>query len=205
MSHDLVLEAWDSDEELPKLQVEYADYKKQCKLMYLLHQLSYQVPSLVGWEISDPRDLKHCMSLLQQASPVPPAAFHVTAPLLTHPYLPHAALPPLQSTRLVSQGGTRVISNCRPACCRMALHIDTAWCIRFGKVELVTAIPLHGQLHSEGQSCSETCLLAQLIQLPLMCLRAAGILTCLTSMLSDFLLRPLKQGGLSTWPNTFTV
>jgi hypothetical protein len=31
MSPGLVLEAWDSDEELPKLQVEFADYKKQCK------------------------------------------------------------------------------------------------------------------------------------------------------------------------------
>jgi hypothetical protein len=33
MSLDLVLEAWDSDEELQKLRIEYADYKKQCKLV----------------------------------------------------------------------------------------------------------------------------------------------------------------------------
>jgi hypothetical protein len=32
MSLDLVLEAWDTDEELPKLRLEFADYKKQCKL-----------------------------------------------------------------------------------------------------------------------------------------------------------------------------
>jgi hypothetical protein len=29
---DPVLEAWDMDEELPKLRLEFADYQKQCKL-----------------------------------------------------------------------------------------------------------------------------------------------------------------------------
>jgi hypothetical protein len=40
MSPDFVLEIWDSDEELPKLQVEFADYQKQCEWPCLFHQLS---------------------------------------------------------------------------------------------------------------------------------------------------------------------
>jgi hypothetical protein len=43
MSNDFVLEAWDSDEELQKLQVEYADYKKQCELMICLICMIYLI------------------------------------------------------------------------------------------------------------------------------------------------------------------
>jgi hypothetical protein len=42
LSPDAVINAFDMDQELTKLRMAYADYQKQCELLYLFHQLSGQ-------------------------------------------------------------------------------------------------------------------------------------------------------------------
>jgi hypothetical protein len=119
LSPDVVITTFDMDQELTKLRMAYADYQKQCEMLYLFHQLSIQqthTPIIRS-------NVRCCtctqLNLLHPSTPT--LQFSVTGSLVSHQVRMHWLLHGQAHKHCLLQYGRQ---------CR------------------ADALPLYGQLHS---------------------------------------------------------